>query len=1170
MHAIRRIVFSLLCWLTAAAGLYGSHVLGGEITYKHEAGNRYSFQVVVYRNCAECAFNTNNCSDIPDIEIVGSPGTPRSGQRLASVSLTRQSVKDITPACQVQLTRCDTTTGFPSGIEAWTFTGSFDFSTLLLGQCEFDATIRVDSRSDAWGSSEFYFNYARLNLCNSIANTSPAIEKVVPLFLLAQNEALRYNLMAEDAEGDSLSYRLASALRGFERSLVYPAGLSAAKPITSFCSTPPVCSPNPLANPPSGIWFDSLAGSIVFTPVSSGERGFIVLEMIEWRKVSGKMVRVGITRRDIQYHVIAVGNHMPDITTSGVPEWLCAGDEACFDVYFSDKAFGTRSDSLRYGMVTDAKGGKIFTGSSRPGFTDAGFCWTPTAGDVRPQPYVLKTWAADNACPLNLYTWKTWNLKVARKLEVQTQVYLDTCGTLRMKATPGNEHTRHAFNWFIFNDRNELLAQRNGKLASLRLEKGGAYIARLELTDGVTGCMTIVADTVQVPFFERPALSLQFADSLCPNTTLTAEARVTKGRAPFTYFWNGVAGSSRYIAAMPAKAGTVKFDVLVSDGMGCALKAVGLTKTIEVPSLGLRDTSICSSSPALEIESLLSSRPAETVYFSLLSGVSYLSGTAPSTWLNHNGAAGKSRCMAFYMDRSGCMRTDTCIVQVTELPNTGLKLLEPVCQGTRLVALRNASGLLLPGGQWTTAAGKVSGDTLYILPDAIGAYPLSFRLMYGGCEIVHDDVFRVMPRPVFSVAATVPDSVCVSAPVSLQLTSEPAGAQWSGMDVESNRIHLHPKQGTRVVYGHYRDPATGCAATITHKLDVFTPVRITEISGWRSQVCAGDALDIEVQTNRKAAFRISSDEQDALSATDAPVFRFFSSSHSVFNYLNISVQGDGICPAQDTALTVKVVPLPAGSISSAHMQGCAPFGLQLQLNAEAPDRVSWELGDVSYIGLGKTYFQSIPDARTLTVRARIEKDGCTAVLSLQDSIRVFASPVASFVVTPGNVLELEYPFAEFRNTSASKDGFSSKWYFSGPRSWEASERNPQSMFPVEGIYDVRLLIETDKGCTSIASDKIRVEPRVKHFVPNAFTPDRKGPENNEIFAPVIDREVQLYSFAVFNRWGEKVFESAQPADGWNAMRSGKPLPAGTYAWKLRYYTASGSEVNDSGVVLLIR
>ena len=1169
MHVIRRIVFSFLLWLNATAGVYASHVLGGEITHKFESGNRYSFQVVVYRNCAECAFNTNNCSDIPDLEIVGSPGTLRAGQRLASVALTRISVRDITPLCTGQLSRCDTSTGFPSGIEAWTFSGSYDFSNLLLAQCEFDATIRVDSRSDAWGTAEYYYNYSRLNLCNSTRNVSPTLETVTPVFLLAQNEAFRYNLMAVDADGDSLSYRLGTALRGYERSLVYPSGLSWGRPITAYCASPPLCNPNPAANPPSGIWFDSLNGSLICTPVSSGERGFLVLEIIEWRMVSGKMTRVGITRRDVQYLVTAVGNHMPDITTSGIPEWLCAGEEACFDVYFTDKAFGTRSDSLRYGMVSDANGASIFTGSSRPGFTDAGFCWKPSLSDVRAKPYILKTWAADNACPLNLYTWKTWNLRVARKLEATVDVFLDTCGTLRMKATPASEHSKHQFNWFIFNEKSELIGQRNGRNQALRLDKGGVLIARLELTDGLSGCKTMITDTIQVPLFERPLLALQSADSLCPGSSWLVEAKVIKGLAPYAYWWNGLPGGARYAVSMPGK-GTKQADLMFSDGMGCVLKASVVSRSIEAAPMGLRDTSICSSSPALELEPLLTRKPTEQVYFSLLAGVSYLSGSAPSTWLNHNGTAGKSRCLAFYTDRSGCMRADTCEVNVTELPSTGLKLIDPVCQGTRFVPLRKASGLLLPGGKWSTSAGNISGDTLFIHPDANGAYPLTFRLTHGGCEIVHDDVFRVLPRPVFRIASSVPESICVAAPFNLLLVSEPAGALWSGLDVTANHLMLQARQGSKVVYGQYRDAATGCATTISHRIEVHTPVLITSITGWKDKVCAGQFLDLEVQTNQPATFSVNTPDADALSASDLPHFRFFPSLQPGLYELNIAAQSNAICPATDTQLQVEVVPAPSGSVSASEMSGCAPFGLQLQLTADAPERVSWQLGDISYIGVGKTYFQAIPDARSLMVYCTVEKNGCKTTLALPDSIRIYSSPAASFDVMPGTVLDLDYAVAAFHNTSVSADKFTSKWYFSGPKAWESDLRDPEVNFSHEGLYDVRLLIETDKGCTSIASDQIRVEPSVQHFVPNAFTPDRKGPESNELFMPAIDRNVQEYSFMVFNRWGEKMFYSTSPQEGWNALRHGKPLPAGTYVWKLRYYTLSGREVNDGGVVMLLR
>jgi hypothetical protein len=505
MQALNRLVIPLLL-LFGAMPAQGAHVLGGEITHKHEGSNKYSFRLVMYRNCAECAFNTNNCSDVPDLEIIGAPGTIRAGQRLATISVSRSSVKDITPMCSGAQSRCESSDGFSAGIEAWTYTGTYDFTTLLATQCAFDVSIRVESRGDVWGGSEYFYNFTRVNLCNSVRNTSPTLETRLPLFILAQGEPMRYNPIAVDPDGDSLSYRLVTALKGFERDLTYPSSLSPQQPITSYCSTPPSCTVNPNSNPPIGVYMDSLTGDLVFTPVSSGEKGFLVIEVLEWRSVSGVMRCVGVSRRDIQYHVINISNYAPAITHSGIPAWLCAGDQTCFDLYFSDRAFGAQGDSLRFDVFSDIPGYTIVNATNRPGYRDAGFCWTPQLDNVRNKPWLLQLRAYDNACPLNLYTYATYQLKVAKKQVVETRLNLDTCGYLDARAIPERDHANQAYHWYLLSESNNVLAQHSGKQVRFKLESGGNVKVRLEMTDGLTGCGSIQLDSLEVPNFQRPVL----------------------------------------------------------------------------------------------------------------------------------------------------------------------------------------------------------------------------------------------------------------------------------------------------------------------------------------------------------------------------------------------------------------------------------------------------------------------------------------------------------------------------------------------------------------------------------------------------------------------------------------------------------------------------------------
>ena len=53
------------------------------------------------------------------------------------------------------------------------------------------------------------------------------------------------------------------------------------------------------------------------------------------------------------------------------------------------------------------------------------------------------------------------------------------------------------------------------------------------------------------------------------------------------------------------------------------------------------------------------------------------------------------------------------------------------------------------------------------------------------------------------------------------------------------------------------------------------------------------------------------------------------------------------------------------------------------------------------------------------------------------------------------------------------------------------------------------------------------------YLPNAFTPN--GDENNNYFKPTMTSglDFDTYHFEIYNRWGEKVFESNDVKFGWD-------------------------------------
>jgi gliding motility-associated-like protein len=69
-------------------------------------------------------------------------------------------------------------------------------------------------------------------------------------------------------------------------------------------------------------------------------------------------------------------------------------------------------------------------------------------------------------------------------------------------------------------------------------------------------------------------------------------------------------------------------------------------------------------------------------------------------------------------------------------------------------------------------------------------------------------------------------------------------------------------------------------------------------------------------------------------------------------------------------------------------------------------------------------------------------------------------------------------------------------------------------------------------------------------MPTGFTPN--GDNLNDIFKPIGEGiDPKNYLFMVFNRWGEKLFETDDLNIGWDGKYNGNPVQTDTYIWKIK-------------------
>ena len=114
-------------------------------------------------------------------------------------------------------------------------------------------------------------------------------------------------------------------------------------------------------------------------------------------------------------------------------------------------------------------------------------------------------------------------------------------------------------------------------------------------------------------------------------------------------------------------------------------------------------------------------------------------------------------------------------------------------------------------------------------------------------------------------------------------------------------------------------------------------------------------------------------------------------------------------------------------------------------------------------------------------------------------------------------------------------------------------------------------VTDSNGCT--ATDEVVIEVRTARcdetdvFVPNAFTPNNDG--NNDIFR-VRSNFIDELEMLVYDRWGQEVFRTTDPAAGWDGTFKGVELAPDAYAYYIRVRCINSVEYKKKGNVTLLR
>lgn len=122
----------------------------------------------------------------------------------------------------------------------------------------------------------------------------------------------------------------------------------------------------------------------------------------------------------------------------------------------------------------------------------------------------------------------------------------------------------------------------------------------------------------------------------------------------------------------------------------------------------------------------------------------------------------------------------------------------------------------------------------------------------------------------------------------------------------------------------------------------------------------------------------------------------------------------------------------------------------------------------------------------------------------------------------------------------------------------------------EGIYAVTV---TDTNC---CENRDEVEIKFANiYMPNAFRPGSQNPDNTSFKALGPVTALNKFQLLIYNRWGQLVYESTDPFQGWDGKVKGEDAPQASYIWQLTYESfesqyQAAQKIVERGIVNLIR
>ena len=448
-----------------------------------------------------------------------------------------------------------------------------------------------------------------------------------------------------------------------------------------------------------------------------------------------------------------------------------------------------------------------------------------------------------------------------------------------------------------------------------------------------------------------------------------------------------------------------------------------------------------------------------------------------------------------------------------------------------------------------------------------------------GCADTLKDSITIFPMPLANFSFT---NVCLGQTMifndlSIVSGGSIAGRSWNFGDASAiatiqNPSHIYTNPETFIVTLVVASN-NGCTDTIIKSV-VVHPLPVVQFIS--PNVCEGSTnlftnLSSIVSTDTIQSMIWNFGDGTAFSSSQNPTHLYANNGSYPVELLVISNFG-----CQDSISKISIVnPNPVVSFTANDTVGCEPLCVSFQDLSIIATGINigliWNLGDGSVINNSQTFDHcytndSVYLSNTFNVTITITSDsGCVSTLSKNNYITVYPNPVSNFSAQP-EATTITDPVISIKDLSIGANFWN--WNFGDLTSSILYNPSPHA-YSDTGSYKIRLITSTIYGCVDSAFQTIVIDPDFMFYIPNTFTPDNDGMNDNFSGKGLF---IKNYEMTIFDRWGNQLyrtFDIYKPWDG-KTNKGNEIAPTDVYIYSIKVTDFKMKKHKYNGIINLVR